>query len=173
MRPKLSVRGMSVRGIKNFLGLLFIPLTLIPLTLPAANPFQQNLAWTPSPTTNISTYALYVATNPPPATNWTRVVVTNLSWGSNLLASITNGFPKSAFTPGVTNYLTLTALDTSGVESEPSNVLAYFPPKAPGQFRFTVQYAPAVEGPWQNVPDLPPFELPLTEPVLFTRLKLQ
>lgn len=138
----------------------------------SSSPFEQRLAWNPSPTTNVSSYVLYISTNLPTGTltNWQRVAVTNYYWGTNLLLSITNGWFKTNFVAGVTNWLTLTAQDTSGVESEPSNIILYIPPKPPTILRLFLQTAPSINGPWQTWTNSPPFEIQTTEPMLFSRL---
>lgn len=145
---------------------------LLAAALPAQtnNPFQQGLSWMPSPTTNISIYALYFTTNNPPTDGFSRVAITNQFWGTNLLASITNGYWKTNFVSDVTNWLTLTAVADNGSESEPTPVIPHVPPKPPTMFRLFMQTSPTTDGPWQTLTNVPPVEVLTDQPKLFTRI---
>ena len=145
----------------------------------ASSPYEQRFAWAPSPETNISSYVLYhttnsahlvlQGTNEPAVDNWGRIAVTNTSW-ANVLGSITNGYLKTNFVAGVTNWVCLTARDEWGVESVPSNVIHFVPPRPPSMLRLLIQTAPTINGPWETFTNTPPVELPMTSPVMFSRI---
>jgi len=103
------------------------------LALPAQG---QNvaLAWNPSPTTNLVTYKLYASTNALIATNL-GAATTNVACGTNLTCTVT---------PAIAGdwWFAVTAVDTNGIESLPSNILPVEVPAAPGNLRTViVQYS--------------------------------
>lgn len=96
---------------------------------------QVRVAWSPSPDdrgTNL-TYVLYAASAPLVKTNLHAAPV-RLNVGTNLTAGV-------LFTNSGRWYLRVTALDVSGVESEPSNEVAVEVPAPPRDARtLALQY---------------------------------
>jgi len=88
-----------------------------------------NLQWNPSPSPNIVNYRLYVSTN-------------NLTWTSNLIGNVTQTI-VSNIQPSFTYAYFVTAINQSGVESDPSNVLEVPPPSIPAP-PTGVQYSPLI-----------------------------
>lgn len=157
---------------KLLLSLLLAPLALVAAVNPPPNPYEQRFAWQPSPETNVHAYTFYLGTNSlvnAPQNIRRSITITNVSWigATNELFA---GLAKTNFIAGVTNFVFATARTTDGAESLPSNEVQFVPPRA-GQFlRLTTQESASVDGPWEDLPAVPPVELPLTEPQRFYRL---
>lgn len=96
------------------------------------------LAWSPSPDGSVTGYALYYGR--------TFVAPTNrLDVGAGLTATVTN------LEPGLTYFFYATAYDSTGVESEPSNLITYtLGPTAPSQLIAEAATSRSVSLRWQN-----------------------
>lgn len=124
-----------------------LPLLLTSLALflawTAGAASQIALAWEPSPDADVNAYRLYWGgasctwTNHHELGNVTNVVFTNLSAGGHY-------------------YFAVTALNTAGAESEPSNEVEYAvptKPRPPDELRITqtLQTAATPAGPWREI----------------------
>jgi len=145
-----------------------------------SNPYEQGFAWTASPSlTNVPAYVLYHTTNAAAlsfdpdniqsSNQWQRISVTNFAW-TNISGIITNYYVKTNFVAGVTNWVLVTARDISGVESVPSNVIHFVPPKPPTMLRLIMQTGPTPTGPWKTLTNVAPVDLPAVQAHEFTRL---
>lgn len=121
-----------------------------------ANPWQQQFALTPSPNQTPS-YVFYIGTNA--GSPLVRVALTNASW-TTATNDIIAGIYKTNLFPGLTNYVTATAMDTNGIESVPSNEIHFVPPRSP-TLKLTAEILQSSEasGPWSLFTNLPPIEL--------------
>lgn len=121
--------------------------------------------WQPSPDADVLFYRIYIGTN-------TGVYLTNYTvFGTNWISKAGQLFA------GVTNYAVVTALNTSGFESDPSNEIAFKPPHPPTGLKLSLQSAPTPGGPWQEqtnwVADIPTLDaLTLSRSTTFYRATL-
>lgn len=98
-------------------------LLFLVLALPAMGA-EIRLAWTASPSTNVTGYMLYAGTNSPSITN----VAERINAGTNQIIAIS--FVKSG-----SWFFWVTAHDSNGVESEPSSTLQVQVPDPPANLR--------------------------------------
>lgn len=109
----------------------------------AGSAFSVILEWDANSETNLAGYIVYVGKFP------RKYTQTFTNWGgTNTTITITNLYG--------TNFFAVTAFDTDGLESEYSDeVWTVIKPRPPTGVRFaptlTVQSAPSVLGPWENV----------------------
>jgi hypothetical protein len=98
---------------RGFLGKLLVLLAIGLADLRCA--LAVNLAWDPSPDTNVTGYVIYYGTN---SGNYQ----TQIDVGNKTTTSLSN------LSPGMTYYFVVTAHTADGVESLPSNEVAYVVP---------------------------------------------
>lgn len=104
---------------------------------------QVSLAWEPSPDADVTAYRLYWGGA---AGTWTN---------HHALGNVTNAV-FSDLTPGGRYYFVVTALNTAGLESDPSNEVSYSvptKPRPPGELQITqtLQTATSPAGPWREI----------------------
>lgn len=134
---------------------------LIALALPATAqlfvPGEQRFAFMPSPSL-VTRYVFYTGTNS--GSYQRRIVFTNLTWVT-ATNELTIGLAKTNLVGGVTNFVTATAMDLNGVESEPCPEINFVPPRPPGTIRLstTVMRSDNPLGPWTVVTNLQTIEL--------------
>jgi len=128
------------------------------------------LAWTASPGPNITNYRIYYGTEGPGL--YTQMAV---------FGNVTN-CTIGGLTRGLTNWFVCTAINSSNLESDPSNeVNARIPLKpAPPNFnsisnlvvQTTIQAAPTPDGPWRDLLSPEPTQVENPETAAFFRSKL-
>jgi hypothetical protein len=106
------------------------------------------LAWDPSPTTNVVSYSV----------RYSNAATNTAAFGLNVGTNLTHTLSLSAGTWSVF----VTARNTQGIESDPSNLLVIDVPTPP-VLRLHLQGASTVTGPWTNLASLSvPVDLQLT-----------
>lgn len=102
------------------------------------------ILWTPSPDADVTGYRLYIGTNSGayPRSIW----IAGGQTASNTVAS-------SNFFASVTNFVTMTAVNSSGIESDFSNEIRFPVPSAPTGVKVSLflESAPGPQGPWAVV----------------------
>lgn len=124
-----------------------IILTLLALLALVISGRSLTLEWDANTETNLAGYKIYAGK----LSRQYVAIGTNFG-GTNTVFVITNTLTG-------TNFFAVTAFDTDGLESEYSDeVWTVIKPQPPSGLRFaasiTVQAAPAITGPWQNVTQL-------------------
>lgn len=141
------------------------------LVAPAAinNPAVQTFALAPSPDRTAS-YVFYIGTNA--NVPLVRIALTNASWAS-ATGDLLIGIAKTNLFPGVTNFISATAMDANGVESLPCPEINYVPPRPPGlRLSATILESASPDGPWNEFTNLPPVEVAAADPQRYYRGKL-
>lgn len=97
-----------------------------------------NIAWNPNAEADITSYVLHVGTNSGTYQN-------SLSLSAPLTIISSKLLP---WFPGQTNFVTVTAVNSTGFESGFSNEIAVSIPANPKALRLALESAPTPSGPW-------------------------
>lgn len=101
------------------------------------------IAWNPNVEPDVTSYVLYIGTN-------AGSYLTNVTIGAPLTSIPSKLLPLFG---GQTNFMVVTAVNSIGMESGPSNEIGVPVPKSPNALRLALESAPTPTGPWAETGD--------------------